>query len=442
MDITRFQVLRIKSDECNEGPHEFRDHKSEKIGVFICECGPNIKNAIDIDEMITSVGKKENIVLVKAFGLLCSDEGKGLIKRDIEDCGLTRVVIAACSPKEHETTFRRVLIEAGLNPYLLQIANIREQCAWVVKDKNLATRKARSIVEAAIKRVVHHEPLEKREIECQSDVLIVGAGITGISAALSLAQKNRKVYLVEREPCIGGKVALYQEVFPNLECASCMLAPKLDEVLHNENIELLTCSEVTEALGFYGNFIFNVEEKARFVDIKTCVGCGACFEVCPVKVKNEYNEGLDERKAIYIPYAGALPNAPVIDREHCLHFIGHKCDACQKVCPFSSINLNETDKKYEIKAGAAILATGFDQFDLKGLEMYGYGKIDNVYTGLEFERLLNSGGPTAGKILLKNGSSPEKIALVHCAGSRTEKYNEYCSDVCCTYLLKFAHLNV
>ncbi len=416
------------------------DKYSEKIGVFICECGPNIKDAIDIEDLVPFVRSFENIALVEAFGLLCSDNGKELIKKKIKEHSLKRVVIAACSPKEHEITFRKVLEDAGLNPFLLHIANIREQCAWVIKDRMKATQKAKAIINASIKRVAFQEPLEIKEIECNPDVLVVGAGVAGISAALLLAQKNRKVYLVEREPCIGGQVALYQEVFPNLECASCMLAPKLDEVLHNVNIELLTCSEVTEALGFYGNFIFKVKQNARFVDTKTCIGCGACFEVCPVNVKNEYNEGLDERKAIYTPYTGALPNAPIIDREHCLHFTGQECNACQNVCPFGSIHFNEADKEQEIKAGAAVLATGFDLFDLKGLEMYGYGTIENVYTGLEFERLLNSGGPTYGKILLKNGSYPKKIALVHCAGSRSEKYNEYCSGVCCSYLLKFARL--
>jgi heterodisulfide reductase subunit A len=413
---------------------------SEKIGVFICECGSNIKDAIDIKEIITGLVKMENVVLVKTFGIFCSDEGKELIKKEIKEGGLTRIVIAACSPKEHESTFRKVLEDAGLNPFFLHITNIREQCVWVVNDKKKATRKAEYIIKAGVKRVVYHEPLETKEIECQPDVLVVGAGITGISAALALSQKDRKVYLVEKSPCIGGKVALYHNIFPSLECASCMLGPKLDEVLHNKNIELFICSEVTEVLGSYGSFIFKVKKKARFVDTKICIGCGACFDVCPVKVKNEYNEGIDERKAIYIPYNGSLPHAAVIDKENCLHFTEKKCDACQKVCPFCSVSFDDADQEQEIKAGAAILATGFDLWDVKRIEQYGYGKIDNVYTGLEFERLLDPGGSIAGKIQLKNGSSPKKIALLHCAGSRTDKYHEYCSAVCCSYLLKFAHL--
>ena len=413
---------------------------SERIGVFICECGPNIKDAIEIDEIVNFTKGMEDVVLVKPFGLLCSDKGKELIKKDIREYTLTRVVIAGCSPKEHETTFKKVLEESGLNSFLMQIANIREQCAWVIKDKALATQKAKAMIAGSVKRVVFHEPLEIKEIECNPDVLVVGAGVAGISAALTLTQKNRKIYLVERLPCIGGKVALYEEVFPNLECASCMLDPLFDEVLHHDHIELFPLSEVQEVLGYYGNFIAKIMKKARFVDIKTCIGCGECLEVCPVKVKNEYNEGLNDRKAIYIPYPGALPHVAVIDKEHCLHFQGKDCDACRRACPFDSIHYEETDQVQELRVGAIVLATGFEIFDSKMAPQYGYGKIENVYTSLEFERLSNSTGPTEGKISLKNSQPPRKIALVHCVGSRTRKYNEYCSGICCMYLLKFAHL--
>lgn len=413
---------------------------TERIGVYICECGPNIKDATDLDDIVDFAHGLDNVVLARTFRLLCSDEGKEFLKKEIKEQNLTRVVIAACSPKEHEIDFKKVLKEAGLNPFLLQIANIREQCAWVIKDKSLATEKAKVTLKAAVKRVLKHEQLETKEMECQTDVLVIGAGITGISAALTLAQKGRKVYLVEKSPCLGGKVTRYEEVFPNMECAPCMLDPLLDEVLHDEHIELLTLSEVQEVLGSYGNFIVKVKTKARFIDPKTCIGCGACFEVCPVNVKNEYNEGLNERKAIYIPYAGSLPNVAVIDKEHCLNFRGKDCSACQQACPFACINYDETDQVKELQVGAIVLATGFDLFDLKKVPQYGHGKIENIYTSLEFERLLSSTGPTGGNILLKNGQPPKKIALIHCVGSRSKKYNEYCSEVCCLYLLKFAHL--
>jgi len=411
---------------------------AERIGVYVCECGPNVKDAMDLDEVVRFAQGLENVVLAKPFGLLCSEEGKKLVGNDIKEHNLTRVVIAACSPKEHEHTFKEALKNGGLNPFLLQIANIREQCAWVIKDKALATDKAKAMIAAAVKRVIYHEPLEIKEIECRPDVLVVGAGVAGISAALTLAQKNRKVYLVEKLPAIGGKVAQYEGVFPSLECASCVLDPKLDEVLHDERIELLTLTEVQETLGFYGNFVVKVKKKARFVDIDTCIGCGACLEVCPVKVKNEYNEGLDERGAIYIPYAGALPHVAVIDKEHCLRFRGEECNACKEACAFGSINYEESNQIQELKVGAIILATGFDIFNPERASQYGYKKIENVYTSLEFERLLSSTGPTGGNILLKNGQPPKKIALVHCVGSRTKNFNEYCSGICCMYLLKFA----
>lgn len=411
-----------------------------KIGIYICECGPNVKAAIDVSEVATSARALNDVVLTKSFNLLCSEEGKDLIEKDIKEHHLSGIVIAACTPKEHEITFRKVLSKAGLNPFLLQIANIREQCAWVVKDKVLATQKAKAIVAAAVKRVAFHEPLEVKEIQCESDVLVVGAGVAGISAALTLAQKNRKVYLVEQLPCIGGKVARYEKLFPHLECASCVLDPLLDEVLHNERIELMTSSEVQEVLGFYGNFIIKVRKKAQFVDSKSCIGCGACLEVCPVKVRNEYNEGLDKRKAIYVPYPGSLPHVAVIDGAHCLHLQGKDCSACQDACPFGSIHYEETEQNRELRVGAIVLATGFDVFDPTRVSQYGRGKIKNVFTSLEFERLLNSNGPTGGKVLLENGLPPKRIALIHCVGSRTKTYHEYCSGICCMYSLKFSHL--
>jgi heterodisulfide reductase subunit A len=244
---------------------------SERTGVYVCECGPNIGEAIDLDDVCRFAQAQRTVVLTRKCSVLCSDEGKRIIASDIQEHGLSRIVIAACSPREHEATFRKVLQGAGMNPFLLQIANIREQCAWVIDEKEAATEKAKAITRAAIERVVHHESLEQKDMPCNPDVLVIGSGVAGISAALTLAQKKRKVYLVEKAPCIGGKVARYEEVFPNLECASCMMDPLLDEVLHHEQIEVLTLAEVEKVLGFFGNFIVDVRKRARYVDETTCI---------------------------------------------------------------------------------------------------------------------------------------------------------------------------
>ncbi|MBW2107651.1 MAG: CoB--CoM heterodisulfide reductase iron-sulfur subunit A family protein [Deltaproteobacteria bacterium] len=410
-----------------------------RIGVFICECGPNIKNAVDLDGLSRFARGLDNVVVAERFALLCSLEGKDTLAKEIQRHRLTRVVIAACSPKEHEHTFKQVMAQAGLNSFLLQIANIREQCAWVISDKTRATQKAQAILEAAVNRVARHEPLEIREIACLPDVVVVGAGMAGISAALTLAQKDRKVHLVEKAPCIGGKVARYEDLFPNLECASCVLDPLLDAVLHHPNIQLWTLSEVKNVLGYFGNYTVEIITKARHVDLQTCIGCGACVEVCPVSVQNEYNEGLDTRKAVYLPYPGALPNLAAIDETHCLRWQSQDCESCQQACPFGSIDYQETDRNMSLKAGAVVIATGFDLFDVTKAPQYGYGKIDNIYTALEFERLVNANGPTQGKLILKDGRVPESIVLIHCVGSRTPRYHQHCSGVCCSYLFKFAH---
>jgi len=412
---------------------------SERIGVYICECGPNIKDALNIDELARYAGGLDGVVWVKSYRLLCSEDDGERVAKEIKKHRLARVVIAGCSPKEHEHTFRKILKKAGLNPFLLQMANIREQCAWVIKDKKRATESAKVMIHAAVRRVAHHEPIEIKEIECCPDILVLGAGVAGISAALTLSQHNRKVYVVEKAPCIGGKAARYEDLYHTMECAACVLDPVMDAVLHNDQIEVFTYSEVLEVLGYYGNFQVKIKQNSRFVDCKACLGCGLCFDVCPVTVKNAYNEDLNDRKAIYVPYAGAMPNVAVIDEENCVRFSGKACSACQEACPFDAINYEDADKVQEVKVGAIVIATGFDIFDLQQAPEYGYGKIENVYTCLEFERLMSPNGPTEGNILLKNGRPPRKIAFVHCAGSRTAKHNEHCSSVCCLYLLKFAY---
>lgn len=381
---------------------------SERIGVYVCECGPNIKDALKFEEVVESARSLENVVFSKPFRLLCSAEGKDEISRDIKEQKLTRVVIAACSPREHEATFKKVLQDAGLNPYFLQIANIREHCAWVMKDKDQASEHAKKMIKAAVKRVALHQPLTPRQIDCIPDVLVVGSGVAGMNAALTLAQKQRKVYLVEKLPCIGGTFNRFGEAFPRMECAPCMLEHKLDEILHDEHIQLFAYSEVAEVTGFLGNFNVKINKKARFVNKDACLGCGACAEACPVKVKNELNEGLNQRSAIYMPYPGALPNLAVLDKANCLRFKGQDCTACQVACPFGAINYEDKDELIEVKVGSIILATGFEAFDCSKAPQYGWPTIEDVYNNVEMERILSTTGPTQGKLLLKNGQPPQE----------------------------------
>ncbi|MCP3953727.1 MAG: CoB--CoM heterodisulfide reductase iron-sulfur subunit A family protein [Desulfobacterales bacterium] len=411
----------------------------EKIGVYVCECGPNIKAALDLEAVVRHAKRLQNVERVLQVGLLCSPEGISRLAHDIRANELTRVVFAGCSPKEHEHTFRKLLQNAGLNPFLLQVANIREQCAWVVHDKARATQKAKGIVTAAVERVAHHAPLDTREIECRTDVLVIGAGVAGISAAHCLAQENRKIYLVEKLPCIGGKVALYEGLTPDLACAACVIEPRLDSVLHNEQIKLMTLGEIVDVQGYYGNFLVRIKKSARLVDEVACIGCGACLDACPVEVRNAYNQGLDTRKAVYIPYPGALPNLAVIDNKACLRFKGETCSACREACPFGAIDYDAEDEIVEIQVGAVVVATGLDTFDPWSATRAEAKPAENMLTGTAFERMVNSSGPTGGKITLQDGSTPEKIVIVHCVGSRTERFNAYCSGVCCQNALKHAH---
>ncbi|MBU1083951.1 MAG: CoB--CoM heterodisulfide reductase iron-sulfur subunit A family protein, partial [Candidatus Omnitrophica bacterium] len=412
----------------------------KKIGIFICGCASNISSKIDINSIAGSFKRNKDVLVTEVNDVLCSEQGQKFIAKTIKKNKLTHIVIAACSPKEHERTFRKCLKDSGINPYLLQIANIREQCAWVVPDKEKATGKAAKLINAAVKRVIYHRPLKTKMIECRTDVVVIGAGVSGITAALTAAQKDRKVYLVEKSPVLGGKAVRYTYLFPDLECASCLISPFIDRVLHNGNIEVFTCSEVVGSTGDFGNMEIEIKENPRYVDKDKCIGCGACIEVCPVSAANEYSEDLDKRKAVFLPYPGAVPNIAVIDGNKCLTLNGKECGKCRAACAFGAINFDDKEKITKVKAGAVIISTGGTLYDIKKVKQYGYSKSGNVYTAMEFERMIDEGGPTEGKIRLRSGKKPKKIALIHCAGSRTAEHEEHCSGICCGYLIKFAEI--
>ena len=412
----------------------------KRVGVYICHCGSNIAGTVDVEEVTSFAQGLPSVAVARNNKYMCSDPGQDLIKKDIKELGINRVVVASCSPQMHEPTFRHACEDAGLNQYLFEMANIREHCSWVTEDRAAATEKAKALVSAAVRRVALHEPLETKEVPVNPNTLVVGGGIAGIQAALDIAASGHKVYLVEKEPSIGGHMIQLDKTFPTLDCSACILTPKMSQVGQNPNIELLSYSEVVEVSGYVGNFKVKIKKKARYVDEEKCTGCGVCQEKCPWKVPSEFDAGLSTRKAIYIPFPQAVPNISVIDRENCAYFKKGTCRACERFCEAGAIDFEQTDQILEVEVGNIILATGYDAFDPTPIAQYGYGQLENVITGLEFERMVNASGPTEGKIRMSDGSEPKAVAIVHCVGSRDHNYHEYCSKVCCMYSMKFAHL--
>jgi len=417
-----------------------------RIGVYICHCGVNIASKVDTESARDFAGGLPGVVLSRDYKFMCSDPGQEMIREDIREHGINRVVVASCSPLMHERTFRNACIAAGLNPFYFQMANIREQVSWVTVDRAEASAKAKALIAAAVRRVARARALEKKRVPVHGDVVVVGGGIAGIHAALTLAEAGKHVYLVEREPTIGGHMAQFDKTFPTLDCAACILTPKMSEVGAHPNITLWTYSEVDAVSGFTGNFRVTVRRKARYVDESTCVGCQECVEACvlrkdKVQVPDEFNVGLSKRKAVYLPFPQATPACVVIDPNACLQLMKGKCaQTCVDACERLSIDFEQEDEVVEVECGAIILATGYKTFDAHRTPEYGYGRYDNVYTSLEVERLVNASGPTGGEVKLRDGSAPERVGIIHCVGSRDRKHNAYCSKVCCMYSLKLAHL--
>ena len=410
-----------------------------KIALFLCECSTNISNFIDLPVVANWAEGTEDFCFIEVCNLLCSPDGKKSFAEKLVEHKPDGIIVAACSPKLHEKTFQDVAEKVGINMSRVQMANIRENVSWVTKDKKNATEKAKAMIKAALRRVILAEDLEKVTMEVISDILIIGGGIAGIEAALTASKAGRKVYLVEKDVSLGGSVIKTEEVAPNMECSPCLLAPRLSEIRDDPNITVLANSEITDVLGFYGNFVVKVHKKARYVD-ETCIGCEACFDVCPVTLKSEFHLGLGNRKAIYALFPGSVPAAAVIDSDHCKHFIDNSCNACVSACPFGSINFDEKDEELEINVGALVVATGSKDGDVSNFDELGYEKIENVYTLPEFERLASSNGPFSGKIQLRNGEQPLSVAVIHCAGSLRDDGIPYCSGTCCVGATKVGEL--
>ncbi|MBI5570755.1 MAG: hydrogenase iron-sulfur subunit [Desulfomonile tiedjei] len=418
------------------------DSRDLRIGVYVCHCGKNIGGTVDCVKVAEHARDLPGVVLAKDSLYTCSEPGQEQIKADIKEQKLNRVVVASCTPRLHEPTFRAACEAAGLNPYLLEMANIREHCSWVhLHDKEAATEKAKDLVSMAVSRAARLAPQVELTVPVTRKAMVIGGGVAGIQAALDMADAGYHVYLVERSGSIGGRMAQLDKTFPTMDCSICILAPKMSEVGRHPNIELLTLSEVKSVSGYIGNFNVEVLKKARYVS-KECTSCGDCIQVCPQLAPDEFNAGLSIRHAIYIPFAQAVPSTFLIDMGQCLNNQGIvACDRCFQACSHKCIDFSQRDQIIEIEVGTIVVATGVDVYDPTALTELGYGKFPNVITTLEFERLINAGGPSSGELIRPSDRRrPSKVAFLQCIGSRSKRSNPYCSNVCCMNTIKDALL--
>ena len=417
----------------------------QKIGVFVCHCGTNIAATVDVARVAEMLGREPGVVFATDYPYMCSQTGQQMIQEKIRELGLTGVVICSCSPRMHEQTFRKACAKAGLNDYMVEIANIREQCSWIHKDRQEATEKAILLGRAAIAKVQLNAPLTAGSSPVTKRALVIGGGIAGIQTALDIAEAGFEVDIVEKQPTIGGKMTQIDKTFPTLDCAACILTPKMVDCAQNDKIHIYAYSEVEHVGGFVGNFHVKIRRKARFVKEDVCTGCGACTEKCPQKkVPNEFNLGLEPRRAIYIPFAQAVPKVATIDPDSCNMLKNGKCGVCAKVCTAGAIDYKQKDEIVEREYGAIVAATGFQPIDLSQFDEFAYSKSPDVVSSLEFERLMNAAGPTGGTLLRpSDGAHPKTIVFVQCVGSRCEdaqKGKSYCSKICCMYTAKHAML--
>ncbi|MBQ9812133.1 MAG: CoB--CoM heterodisulfide reductase iron-sulfur subunit A family protein [Thermoguttaceae bacterium] len=429
-----------------------------KIGVFTCWCGENIARNVDVEAVSEAISKLPGVVCSMNYKYMCSEPGQSLIATQIKELGLTGVVVASCSPHMHLKTFRKTAELAGVNPYLVEMANIREQCSWVHSNKEVATAKAIELIGMAVAKVRRNAALEPIKVPVTKRAMVIGAGVAGIQAALDLAAGGVEVILVEREPSVGGKMAGLSETFPTLDCSQCILTPRMVEVGQHPNIKLMTYSEVEKVDGYVGNFKVTVRKKARYVDIAKCTGCGTCWNACPKKNKipNAFDYGLGNRGAIYIPFPQAVPARPTIDADNCIRLQSMQkgkelCGICSKGCGSNAINFNDKDEYVEFDVGAIVVATGYKLYsigkeqenpNIQGYGEYGYGKYKDVVDSLQFERIISASGPTGGEPKRpSDGMTPKTIVFIQCTGSRDNaKGITYCSKICCMYTAKHTML--
>ena len=416
----------------------------QRIGVFVCHCGSNIAATVDVKKVAEAAMMEPGVVHSDDYQYMCSEAGQARIMAAIQEKGLTGIVVCACSPRMHETTFRKAAERAGLNPYMVEIANIREHCSWIHKDMEEGTKKAVILTRAAIAKVNLNTPLMSGESRVTKRALVIGGGIAGIQTALDIADAGYEVDIVEKTPSIGGRMSQVDKTFPTLDCSACILTPKMVEAAAHDKITIYTYSEVEKVGGFVGDFTVDIRKKARSIDMDKCTGCGVCQEKCPYKkTPSEFNQGLNNRSAVYTPFAQAIPNVPVIDREHCIKFKTGKCGVCAKVCQAGAVDYEQQDEIVTEKYGAIVVATGFDTIKLDDFDEYAYSQSPDVITSLELERIMNAAGPTKGHLeRISDGKAPKNMVFIQCVGSRdiTCRGKSYCSKICCMYTAKHAML--
>ncbi|WP_048184455.1 ferredoxin:CoB-CoM heterodisulfide reductase subunit HdrA [Methanosarcina siciliae] len=445
-----------------------------KAAVFICHCSGNISEHVDIDSVKKTL--KAEGISVFDYEYMCSSQGQALIKKKILEGNLDRVVIGSCTPSKHGALFKKCIQETGLNRAGLEIANLREQCAWVHPDRTGATDKALSLLRAKLKRLENVEPLDEIKVDIAQQALVIGGGIAGITAALNLADNGVSTFLVEKNTSIGGQMAKIGKIFsPDKlaeECAMCSLSPLMNEVAAHPKITLLTRTEVESLSGSAGDFTVRLKKKPRYVK-DSCTACGRCSRVCPVQVEDEFNCGYMDKKAISLRFSQSVPKIYCIDPDYCLQLNGEACGKCADACKNGAIDFSQKEEIVELNVGAVVVATGFEEYDVSQKPQYGYGIFENVLTQMELARVLGINGPTKGELLrisdfstasavptpaactsgCENSSdpssdlssdveTPKRVVMIQCVGSRDEKEggNRYCSRYCCMAALKHASL--